>query len=127
MGQIGGHTGGVDDIVEGELVDERGCLEEKRERLSWRLARDNSELGTLERRVPGRCHRTLLRRLQKRFSGRFPGAQRALRSPTCFDHGDGSGVWDGGGWGTGMQSARLVVCKSGRRGWAYVSAMEKLT
>ena len=29
VGQVGGHTGGVDDIVERELVDERAGLEEE--------------------------------------------------------------------------------------------------
>lgn len=33
MGQVSGNTGGVDDIVEGELVDERGVLEEEGQRL----------------------------------------------------------------------------------------------
>ena len=33
MRQVGGDTGGVDDIVEGELVNERGELEEQRQRL----------------------------------------------------------------------------------------------
>ena len=33
MGQVGGDTGGVDNIVEGELVNERGELEEQRQRL----------------------------------------------------------------------------------------------
>lgn len=31
--KVGGHTGGVDDIVEGELVDERASLEEEGQRL----------------------------------------------------------------------------------------------
>lgn len=34
MGEIGGDTWGVDDIVEGELVDERAGLEEEREWLA---------------------------------------------------------------------------------------------
>jgi hypothetical protein len=33
VGEIGGHAGGVDDIVEGELVDERAGLEEEGQRL----------------------------------------------------------------------------------------------
>ena len=33
MGKVGGHAGGVDDIVEGELVDERASLEEEGQRL----------------------------------------------------------------------------------------------
>lgn len=33
MGEIGGNAGGVDDIVKSELIDMRGCLEEKRKRL----------------------------------------------------------------------------------------------
>ncbi len=33
VGQVGRHAGGVDDIIEGELVDERGGLEEEGERL----------------------------------------------------------------------------------------------
>ena len=33
MRQVGSDTGGVDDIVEGELVNERGELEEQRQRL----------------------------------------------------------------------------------------------
>lgn len=33
MGKIGGDTGGVDDIVQGELVDMRASLQQKRERL----------------------------------------------------------------------------------------------
>ena len=31
--KVGGHAGGVDDIVEGELVDERASLEEEGQRL----------------------------------------------------------------------------------------------
>lgn len=41
MAQIGGDAGGVDDIVEGELVDERAGLEEEGQGLggvSWHLA-----------------------------------------------------------------------------------------
>lgn len=34
MGQIGGNTGGVDNIVEGELIDERAVLEEEGQRLN---------------------------------------------------------------------------------------------
>lgn len=33
MRQIGRDTGGVDDIVEGELIDERASLQEQRQRL----------------------------------------------------------------------------------------------
>ena len=33
VGEIGGDAWGVDDIVEGELVDERACLEEEGEGL----------------------------------------------------------------------------------------------
>ena len=36
MGKVGGYTGGVDDIVEGELVDERAGLEEEGQRLGER-------------------------------------------------------------------------------------------
>ena len=34
--KVGSHTGGVDDIVEGELVDERAGLEEEGQRLGER-------------------------------------------------------------------------------------------
>ena len=34
MRKVGSHTGGVDDIVEGELVDERAGLEEEGQRLA---------------------------------------------------------------------------------------------
>jgi hypothetical protein len=33
VGEVGGDTGGVDNIVEGELVNERGELQEQRQRL----------------------------------------------------------------------------------------------
>lgn len=33
MRKVGGNTGSVDDIVEGELIDERAGLEEQRKRL----------------------------------------------------------------------------------------------
>lgn len=33
VGKVGGHTGGVDDIVEGEVVDVRAGLEEEGQRL----------------------------------------------------------------------------------------------
>lgn len=33
MGKIGSDTGGVDDIVEGELIDERAELQQQREGL----------------------------------------------------------------------------------------------
>jgi hypothetical protein len=33
VGKVGGHAGSVDDIVEGELVDERASLEEEGQRL----------------------------------------------------------------------------------------------
>jgi hypothetical protein len=33
VGKVGGHARGVDDIVEGELVDERAGLEEEGQRL----------------------------------------------------------------------------------------------
>jgi hypothetical protein len=33
VGQVGGNTGSVDDIVEGKLVDKRRGLEEERQRL----------------------------------------------------------------------------------------------
>ena len=33
MGEVGGHAGGVDDIVEGEVVDVRAGLKEEGERL----------------------------------------------------------------------------------------------
>ena len=36
MRKVGSHTGGVDDIVEGELVDERAGLEEEGQRLGER-------------------------------------------------------------------------------------------
>ena len=34
VGEIGGNTGGVDNIVEGELIDERAELEEEGQRLN---------------------------------------------------------------------------------------------
>lgn len=34
VGQVGGYTEGVDDIVKGQVVDQRRGLEEKRQRLS---------------------------------------------------------------------------------------------
>ena len=42
--KVGGHTGGVDDIVEGELVDERASLEKE----GQRLRRDVSECALCE-------------------------------------------------------------------------------
>lgn len=33
MGKVGGNAGGVDDIVESQLINERGGLEEQREGL----------------------------------------------------------------------------------------------
>lgn len=33
VGKIGGHAGGVDDVVEGKLVDERASLEKEGQRL----------------------------------------------------------------------------------------------
>lgn len=36
MRQVGGNTGGVDNIVEGELIDERGELQEQGQGL-WRI------------------------------------------------------------------------------------------
>ena len=44
MRKVGGHTGGVDDIVEGELVDERASLEKE----GQRLRRDVSECALCE-------------------------------------------------------------------------------
>lgn len=34
MGQVSGDTGGVDNVVEGEVGDQRGLLEEERQGLS---------------------------------------------------------------------------------------------
>lgn len=36
--KVGGNTGSVDDIVEGELIDERAGLEEERKRLARRVS-----------------------------------------------------------------------------------------
>ena len=33
VGKVGGHAGGVDDVVEGKLVDERASLEKEGQRL----------------------------------------------------------------------------------------------
>lgn len=37
MGKVSSHTGGVDDIIETELVDERGSFQKERERLFLRV------------------------------------------------------------------------------------------
>ena len=38
MGEVGGHAGGVDHVVEGELVDEGAGLEEEGQRLGWSVS-----------------------------------------------------------------------------------------
>jgi len=45
MREISRYAGGVDDIVEGELVDERGRLEEEGERLLLFLSVSRSTIG----------------------------------------------------------------------------------
>ncbi len=51
MRQVGGDTGGVDDIVEGELVNERGELEEQRQRLACRVS-NAAFISTLGDTIP---------------------------------------------------------------------------
>ena len=57
MGEIGGHTRGVDHIVEGELVDERASLEEEGERLEVMLAFARTFATFVGDGVPDQCHR----------------------------------------------------------------------
>jgi len=57
VGEIGGHTRGVDHIVEGELVDERASLEEEGERLEVMLAFARTFATFVGDGVPDQCHR----------------------------------------------------------------------
>ena len=64
MGKVGGHAGSVDDIVEGELVDERASLEEEGQRLRGGVSEcDLSEWGVNVWCLPVRYHRRHQRRL----------------------------------------------------------------
>jgi len=66
VAQVGGYTGGVDDIVKGELRNKGGNLAEKRKRLWESQAVSLGGLGKDEERVwhvPGQCHQRHQQRL----------------------------------------------------------------
>lgn len=84
MAEISSNTGGVDDIVEGELVDERAVLQEQRKRLSG-MSMVARNLRDDENR-PDRYHRQLRERLLtvSKSSLQAPG-KRKLTSLDHFD------------------------------------------
>ena len=63
MRKVGGHTGGVDDIVEGELVDERAGLEEEGQRLGGSVSETMLLRGLIVWYSPVRYHQRHQRRL----------------------------------------------------------------
>ena len=94
MGKVSCHAGGVDNIIERELIHERGCFEEERQRLLKGLVRYPSSSGLMmaysrqlgEGIRPGRCRRMHREQLQE--SVKQLSRYGFLDKPTCFDHGE---------------------------------------
>lgn len=71
MGEVGGNTGGVDNIVEGQFVDVRAGFEQQRERLSREQEVSQRSRQTFRytkiqvngQYIPGQCHQRHPRRL----------------------------------------------------------------
>jgi hypothetical protein len=60
--EIRSHTGGVDNIIEGKVINKRGRLQQKGERLDGGLVEARKrpdELGG----IPGQCHQQLREQL----------------------------------------------------------------
>ena len=72
MGQVGSDAGGVDDIIEGELVNERGELQEQRQRLEGVGSAGAALLLFGSRNVPVQYRQRRRQQLSRR------GSERAL-------------------------------------------------
>ena len=73
MGEIGSNTGGVDNVVEGQLIDMRAGLEQQRQRLwgeqsvsqrSHEIS-GQSQMQKSRQYLPGQCHQRHPRRLYR--------------------------------------------------------------
>lgn len=86
MRQVGGNTGGVDNIVEGELIDERGELQEQGQGL-WRVDQhrrmtDDAVKGELHTcPIPPEAPATTVL-----ISAHLPQGQSDSCQPTSLDH-----------------------------------------
>lgn len=65
MRKISSHTGGVDNIIEGKVINKRGRLEQKGERLDDRLVEAHKRLNDFGGgdSIPGQCHQQLREQL----------------------------------------------------------------
>ena len=81
MGQVGGHTGSIDDIVEGELVNRGAGLEQQRKGLAAFSNRvsGNERIQTRTWPMPPAAPRTTV-------VHELLDLQACVQTPTCFNH-----------------------------------------
>lgn len=65
MGEIGSNTGGVDNIVEGKLIDERAVLEEEGQRLNRSASAIDLSRWLFDVVIPVQFHQRHRRQLQE--------------------------------------------------------------
>lgn len=65
MGEIGGNTWGVDNIVEGELIDERAVLQEEGQRLNRSASAIDLSPWLFSVVIPVQFHQRHRRQLQE--------------------------------------------------------------
>lgn len=99
MGQVRGNTGGVDNIVESKLIDERTCFQQQRERLDIETLVISKLIECLPTRIPRERERhtwpippeaprtTISRGSQiSCISLSYPLLMKTILEHTCFDH-----------------------------------------